>query len=1542
MPDGIDFEEDKIDFQPDAGGVDFEPEPDVIAPSGNLRAPTSISTTKGGDRVALAPAGESIGEVWEEFNRPTIDPSPEAKRAIVDIATALIPGKAGEVAKGVNESLLDVGLSFTSPFGVATASVGALPKTAGKVVAGAFGVDMGRHVPELARTFGETSVTGDTREIAKAGSDLAVTTLMSAGAGAHALSKRGVTAQGQGEPPLYSPLEQIKTPVIESSEKQPLQRNDLQEANVPQIEVAKLESVGALASAEAFKELDAKLPVSDTVYSKDAQPGRVTEQAITEPLAPEQGGEVVAVEASPRGDAVESVVSPGQRHPGDSELPTGNAGPARVTERVPVDQFYNRITDQIEGKLRKAVSEKTLTDTQAIDAADHARTKMVERYLDKVDESTGTVEVGEFLNKEIDQRVKDSIDYAKADKRQAGELDAPPGEEAGATVKDTLVDEAITPDQQAKVADARSILDNAMRDLSPQEQRILRMIQNDDVAASVAKELGISASRVSQLKEGVLEKMRVKLEELGIEGAGDVLGLQVPLPPAMGAAKGPTTPAPAVKPITLQKVQQAAVDAIMVAGGASPIRMNRFLQKAFGVFKEREGVIRIKDAADLPAMTHEVGHGLQKALYDSAKSSALGQLPLPVQTELAALGQALYGRKKPIGGYQAEGFAEFIRYSLTTPHARTYAPLTTRYFENHVLAGNKRLTSAMLNLKDSIHRWENQGAHNRVEMQLDKGPSRWEQVKQKVEDTFTYENWVDELNPLKTLAQAFENTTRPLKPSENPYQLASWLRGNAGARVDQWVKHGMTDFWGNVTGPGLEQITAIIKGRKMEFSRYLYARRAIKLAGANKNAGIDVTDAQTVVRDLQSAQFDLAANQLYEWQRGVLRYLKETDPSMAPLIDKLITQDMDYVPLNRVFDDAKPKTAKEAAQSAGNGTIMQLDGSWRAVKDIFPSILDNTQKMVAMANRKKVLSTIVQIAKEGENLGYLIEEVPRGRIQEKFNFEQIRNDLEKLGVDTTNVPLDEMMSFYSFAKDPKTAEPIVAIRSGGETKWYHVDPKLYKTIAGMEIERMGPIADLFMGKPARAFRLGTTGLRPSFSLWTNVARDVMTYGAQSKEVNPLKLAGAYIEGMKGAILGSEHAKVFYQLGAHMAQPLAGDVNVSRRSARGLFKGKTMKVVSSPIEHLRDAFGITEAAPRIAELKLVADKVGWKPGQTITPDQAVQMGLSAKRVTVDFSAGGAIAKRINQAVPFFNASIQGSRSFARALRDNPKRAIAYGLATFTIPTLINWYRNRDKEWYKDLPPREKFLYWNIEQGDNVIQIPRPYEWGNFFAVLPEAVFDAAYRENPEAVKEALDHILETTNPSDAPVLARAAYEQARNKSLFFDQPIVPRNQVDLPPGEQRGPYTSKAAEALGDAFPDKVSPRRVDAAVRQVGGGALPEAMDLVGVGRTAKDRDAEPSDVPVVGKAFRRGGQYTGNSKPIGEFWDDYVMFKNKSLSKTNPLNEEQRRYWAQLQGAHAAIRQLQDQAQKEKNFKARQELYKQMAERAEAVTSTKPKNRSR
>src|SRR3990167_3373969 len=280
------------------------------------------------------------------------------------------------------------------------------------------------------------------------------------------------------------------------------------------------------------------------------------------------------------------------------------------------------------------------------------------------------------------------------------------------------------------------------------------------------------------------------------------------------------------------------------------------------------------------------------------------------------------------------------------------------------------------------------------------------------------------------------------------------------------------------------------------------------------------------------------------------------------------------------------------------------------------------------------------------------------------------------------------------------------------------------------------------------FRLDIRGSDKSFQGRNNrAASDIQTLWMNTQSnVNAFRLLGTWIHSMTSSALDkvgytkqSPYFEVFQRLGGEMSQSLAQDMNHTRRTARNLFKGKLLRTVDPRnwLDYIREILQFPESASRVTELKLLSDKVGWKPGQPMTLDQSLELLLASKEVTVDFSAGGEFSRLWNQIAPFWNAGFQVPRAFARAAVRDPKKFILHGLGALTIPTLLLWWKNKDKDWYGELSPSEKFLYWYFETDwpqETLVRLPRAFEVGHLFASFPEMFMDSFYRQDPELAKE----------------------------------------------------------------------------------------------------------------------------------------------------------------------------------------------------------------
>jgi RNA polymerase primary sigma factor len=97
---------------------------------------------------------------------------------------------------------------------------------------------------------------------------------------------------------------------------------------------------------------------------------------------------------------------------------------------------------------------------------------------------------------------------------QPTSLDAPVGEDGDATLADLIkAPDAVDPYAAAEASALRRIVSEALADLTPREQRILRMrfgigSTADHTLEEIGKEFGVTRERIRQIEAKALEKLR--------------------------------------------------------------------------------------------------------------------------------------------------------------------------------------------------------------------------------------------------------------------------------------------------------------------------------------------------------------------------------------------------------------------------------------------------------------------------------------------------------------------------------------------------------------------------------------------------------------------------------------------------------------------------------------------------------------------------------------------------------------------------------------------------------------------------------------------------------------------------------------------------------------------------------------------------------------------------------------------------------------------------------------------------------------------------
>jgi len=910
--------------------------------------------------------------------------------------------------------------------------------------------------------------------------------------------------------------------------------------------------------------------------------------------------------------------------------------------------------------------------------------------------------------------------------------------------------------------------------------------------------------------------------------------------------------------------------------------------RASAIYKIVPEVIRSRQFENIFAIAHEVGHHLEKKVWGNKKGRPHFR---KWRTELANLD---YDQKKRRSN---EGFAEFLRFWLTggkeaMEYLKGIAPEFLRYWENEFLPSEKYWSKGLYKTKDMFRVFREQGAFNRVLGQIDFKGKQPKIAKMKAFRLALMKlrtRLFDDITPMEWILKEFDVK---LPPSQNPVEIARMLKGKAGAQARNWVMNEQTDWVGNRVGPSLLEILETLGFRKkrdvVQFIAYAYARKAIQLAGRGVDAGIELSDAKYVFDLYDGEAFRKASDLLTDWSNNALDYLVAAGGFSEELAAVVKAAHPVYIPMKRFFVDEMRYLGKRGYVDLSQ-VVKRIKGSPRAIINPLEGMAQYAHQLISQANKIRVARALARLARM-EGLGGIIDKVPAPLEARKFNIEKIRKDLTDMGADLSEIDVNTMLTVFVNSKRYLKNDNIVAIFEGGEANFYEIANKeLYHAIKGLDMETLPGILKVIFSKPSRTLRLGATALRPAFGYIRNPWRDAITWSiySQAKVPNPLLIVEGLISEVPGArkmVRQSmlDAARHFRGMGGEFTTMMGQDRAQTMRvideimlRSRG-WEGKSLYVAKHPIDVLREMIGVTEMAPRIAEFEQILKKAEEKHGKG--SDSAYIEAFNASQdVTVNFSRKGLWGPIFNDMTAFWNASVQGADKLYRMARHRPIAFLVRGLTAISMPSIWLWFLNKDRDWYKELPPEYKYSNWFFElPGGRIIRLPKPFELGALFGGGVESMLDAVFYKDPDAINAAFGNFLRYLSPEILPTVIQPPWDLAKNTN-WLGVPLETQRMKRLEKPDRSKPWTSGiakiASRAMFNILPDKyvLSPVQIDHLVSGYTGGL---GLDII----KALDIENE-SDIPVVGTLFLRRDPYPRRS--LERFYDDLKILRQMKGSGT-------------------------------------------------------------
>lgn len=456
---------------------------------------------------------------------------------------------------------------------------------------------------------------------------------------------------------------------------------------------------------------------------------------------------------------------------------------------------------------------------------------------------------------------------------------------------------------------------------------------------------------------------------------------------------------------------------------------------------------------------------------------------------------------------------------------------------------------------------------------------------------------------------------------------------------------------------------------------------------------------------------------------------------------------------------------------------------------------------------------------------------------------------------TANHTID-VLSEYGLAKRVGKAagKNTVARFRGGKKEFWEVPGDIKKEMDNLNPNNLGVTLQI-IGAPVRLLRSGATGLNVPFAA-ANYVKDQVGSAIQSKNAlathNPFTIVKALGSAARDIGDGSTDPlwKKFEEFTGN--QTIYDELRnqkatkATMRELRMGTKGVLINRAISPVRSLEDLIGVTEKATRFQNFKgTYTDAL--KRGLS-EQDALREATLAARKNTTDFARSGEWGRVINQFVPYFNASIQGTRTMARSFKERPVATSVKTVGTVALPTvaatLWNYADPARAEAYNSIDDYEKKDNWiiigpNAHQNKDgswsgVVKIPKPPGYRDLTDPVRDVTESFAKGQPAVDVQRMLGDVLnalggpiqsgspEQLAGSLLPQQIKPFVQAAANKNFYTGKDIVPDyiNQATHPDGtpvaNQDKAYadTSGSARALGKLF--GVSPLIVNQFIKDAG------------------------------------------------------------------------------------------------------------------------------
>ena len=166
-----------------------------------------------------------------------------------------------------------------------------------------------------------------------------------------------------------------------------------------------------------------------------------------------------------------------------------------------------------------------------------------------------------------------------------------------------------------------------------------------------------------------------------------------------------------------------------------------------------------------------------------------------------------------------------------------------------------------------------------------------------------------------------------------------------------------------------EALGKMSKQEQNEFSQYLIAKRHLEVADRDIVTGRDLNIDKAIV-DKFSEKYKVAEEVYRNHNKAILEHMAEHGLISSELKDKLIAENPNYAPLQRIMDEAEnfSGNSKQLGNLSNQSVVKGLKGSERVVDNPLEATLNNTFRMINEVERNKVARSLAENVFGGDNV----------------------------------------------------------------------------------------------------------------------------------------------------------------------------------------------------------------------------------------------------------------------------------------------------------------------------------------------------------------------------------------------------------------------------------------------------------------------------------------------------------------------------------------------------------------------------------------------